>query len=547
MASPIEEIKKEIASCADGNLNPSEITLEAAPTFQAQKFDLAAAIGFLLASKTKTPPLDAATKVAQKITASQSGLIEHCEARAPGFLNIKLAPEALRQIQDQVLSEQSGYPQNLKPGSARSILLEFCSANPTGPLHFGHARGAVLGDTLSRILSRCGVAVTKEYYINDLGKQIERLGESLKARFHQERLGQKDFPFPEDGYHGDYLQTMAREIPIEEGKGWTKAQFSDFAKSKNLKTIEEDLSHLKIEFSRWFPESALHAQGKVQATLETLKQKGLVEEKEGALWLVTEELKEKDKERVLRKADGSTTYFASDLAYHQDKYAREPDLLINVLGADHHGYIPRLRAGIKALGYDAAKLEFVLVQMVRLKKDGQFLTLSKREGEYLTMREVIEEVGVDAIRFFLNSRTPNAQLDFDLDLAKKHTAENPVYLIQYAHARVASIKKEKEARSVHWDVAFSLPENDPKTRALIVQLGLLPGVLNNCAKHLATHHLTNYLLDLARLFNGYYETHYVLSEKDPALALARYNLCLAAQQVIANGLSILGISAPDQM
>lgn len=544
----LEEIKKEITRSSNGLLHEDEVAIEATPAHLAQDFDISSPLGFLLSKKIKKPPHEATQGLIAALNHLKPVFLEKIGFLSPGFVNIKLTTQALKEIQNKIFAEKDDYPKTSFSLIPSPVLLEYCSANPTGPLHFGHVRGVVLGDTLSRILRHLGVPVTREYYINDVGRQIERLGDSIKARFYQEVLGQSDYPFPEDGYKGSYVKDLGLAIDKDLGCQWTNQDFAVYGQEKILNTIKNDLTLLNIEFDSWMNESYLHKSNRVLDLIHEFKAKGLTEQKEGALWFQSSEFAANDKERVLQKSNGATTYFASDLAYHKEKFERGFKTLVDIWGADHHGYVPRVRAGVAALGFETTSLRVILVQMVRLKKEGRFVALSKREGEIVTLAQVLNEVGPDAIRFFLNSRTPTSQLDFDLDLAKRQAPENPVYLIQYAHARISSIKKEKEIRKISWNEKSNpLPEMDLKTREILVRLGLLSETLKNAAQELAPHGLANYLVELARLFHGYYETHPVLSEKDSTKALARFELCCAVQTVLKVGLKLLGISAPEKM
>ncbi|MBI4064328.1 MAG: arginine--tRNA ligase [Elusimicrobia bacterium] len=551
----LDELRRLIVRAGENRLSLPEIMAEIPPEFLRRESDVAVAAGFLLAKKNKGgKPLDLVGRLLENIPPSP--LIEKGSVHPPGYLNLKLSSGAFLELIDQILTQGDQYPQNFPwqtLGVPDQVLLEFCSANPTGPLHFGHARGSVLGDTLARIWRHLGVKVTTEHYINDIGTQIERLGASLSARYQQEVLGRPEAAVPQDGYHGDYLKTLAKKLPSGLDPADTK-KFAELGKEELLGLIKGQLKELGIRFDLWSPESALHENGKVTGIIEDLKRKGYVAEKDGALWFTAKGLSEEDKERVLKRSDGRTTYFASDLAYHQDKFSRAPSgPVINIWGADHHGYVPRMKLGIEALGLEAKRFEVILVQMVRLFRAGQPVTLSKRAGETMTPGEIIEEVGLDALRFFLNARSPNAQLDFDLDLAKKTTPENPVYLIQYAHARICSIEREKATRGVSWPQEKLVPgsnfslENDPKTRELAVSLLFFSEALLASALRRSPHHLASYLIDLARTFNGYYETHPVLAESSQELAFGRFRLCLAAKQILATGLNLLGVSHPERM
>ncbi|MBI4369504.1 MAG: arginine--tRNA ligase [Elusimicrobia bacterium] len=553
MDSIISRLQYLISRAAPSALSPSDLVPALSPEHLRGQFDLSWPVGFLLATKMKGQrPLDLAQQTLRQLPSND--LIQEASVAPPAYLNIRLNQQAHRRIIEEILTSGSSYPQQTswqKRGAPPSALLEFCSANPTGPLHFGHARGAILGDTLARLLRHCGARVTTEYYINDIGRQVELLGQSLIARYHEKISGAQAPPaaIPPDGYGGDYLIKIAQELPADLNTADSEF-FQNFAKNKILSLIRQDLDRLHISFDRWLAESEIHAGGGVTQTLQRLDKEGHAQIKDGALWFVAQGLSDEDKERVLRRWDGRTTYFASDLAYHEDKLRREQNLLINIWGADHHGYVARMRLGLEALGHDPKKLSVILVQMVRLLREGKPLTLSKRGGDYVTLGDIAAECGEEALRFFMNSRSPNAQLDFDLDLAKKQAPENPVYLIQYAHARIASIIREKAARNINWPNLVQpteLFEDDPKSRELSCHLALMPETILTSVNRLSPHYLAAYLIDLARLFHGYYETHPVLSQANAALARSRFDLCLATRQVIANGLGLLGISAPEKM
>ncbi|MEK7288252.1 MAG: arginine--tRNA ligase [Elusimicrobiota bacterium] len=550
--SILDYLRQALVTAAGQSGTGEALPLEAPPEHIRQDFDLSCPIGFALAAQN---PGQKPLALAQKILNNWSALefVEKAGVHPPAYFNVRLNAKALAEVVDQVLEEQERYPSQISwknQNLPASVLLEFCSANPTGPLHFGHARGAILGNTLFRIWRHLGIEVQCEYYINDIGTQIERLGCSLAARYRQEILGEREISFPEDGYGGEYLSELARRLPKGLDPGNAK-QFADLAKKEMLELIKKDLKELDVSFDRWYPESSLHAGGQVARILGRLKASGHVEEKEGAWWFVSKGLSDEDKERVLKRSDGRATYFAGDLAYHEDKLSRGHALALNIWGADHHGYVPRVKLGLEALGLPAKNFDAILVQMVRLVRDGAPVKLSKRAGEYLTLGEILGEVGRDALRFSLNSRSPNAQMDFDLELAKKKAMENPVFLVQYAHARICSIAREKETRGVAWpeESADQAPplEEDRKTRALVVALALFSEALLLSAKRRSPHYLTNYLIDLAGSFHSYYETHPILSQSNSAMAFSRWRLCLAVRQVLSTALSLLGVSAPDKM
>ncbi|MFC1522257.1 arginine--tRNA ligase [Elusimicrobiota bacterium] len=552
-----EEIKKAISK-ASADLIPADlITLEKSPDFLAQNFDLSFPAGFIILKasrgKVKGDPLSLAQGLADKINSEKPELIESAQASKPGYVNLKLAPKVFNDAINLFLTDEGKVPgfDPKNSGLPQSVLLEFVSVNPTGPLHFGHVKGSILGDTLARLFSFLNVKVVKEYYINDVGGQIEKLGASLQAYYKREVLGVAA-DVPEGGYQGDYLKDMALGLSGD-SESWQAPRFAEFAMEKVLGIIKSDLSAMEIIFDIWARESVLHDSGKVGVVLDELEKKGCAAQKDGALWFVDEAKgKEADKECVLRKSDGRPTYLTSDLAYHREKFLRGFDCLINIWGADHHGAEKRLRRGLKSLGIDHGKLKVILVQMVRLVRDGNVLTMSKREGSVISAIQVLDEVGRDSIRFFMNLRTANAQMDFDLDFAKKKNTENPVYLTQYAHARVCSITKECEKRGVKLPAAdellgVSCAETDQKAKELKSDLLLFWNALLESARDYSTHQVALYLVSLARSFHSYYETHSILHAPSDEVRSERLKICLAAKAAIKTGLGILGVSAPEKM
>jgi len=467
-------------------------------------------------------------------------------------------------------------------GLGKRVLLEFVSANPTGPLHMGHGRGAALGGALANLLRATGHEVTTEYYINDAGRQMKLLAESVKACCRK-LLGQPDVEFPEDGYRGAYVEELAQKLiakaeaeKLDPMLAHLERLCTEEAYRLLLDEIKSDLQGFGLHFDTWFSERGLFETGTVDRTLEVLKAKGHLFEQDGALWFRSTVFGD-DKDRVVRKQDGEFTYLASDIAYHQDKLGRGYDLLINIWGADHHGYIPRMQAAVEAFGYPKDRLKVILVQIVNLLRGGQRVTMSKRAGELITLREVVEEVGADAAKFIFLTRRADSQLDFDLELAKQQSAENPVYYVQYAHARVASLFRVAAERgiavpstgSVDWTVL-----NSPDDLDLIKSLSEYPALLEASAQAMEPHRLTYYLQDLAARLHAYYYKHRILPpmlerELDsqdhlkpvaleaeqgrkgetltPALTAARLCLFRSVQTVIRNGLGILGVTAPERM
>jgi arginyl-tRNA synthetase len=530
--------------------------------------DIACNIALILAKPLKKAPRAIAQELQKTLETSLPDLIEAITIAGAGFLNFRWSAGALRQELQSVLDQRQRYGGGAE-GTNQKVLLEFVSANPTGPLHVGHGRGAALGDSLALILAHLGYGVTREYYINDAGNQVQMLAESVRARCLE--LAGKHVELPEQGYHGDYIKDIAKDYIASHADGADDlSAILSFSLRQMLKDIEKDLNDFGVRFDSWFSEASVVQKGLVEKHVAALKQNGYVQEYDGAVWFVApgeeQEEKDRDKDRVLRRKDGRWTYFATDVAYHADKFERGYKRLIDIWGADHHGYVPRVKGSLQALGFDASGLHVVLYQLVSLSRGGVPVSMSKRTGDFITMREVLEEVGRDACRFFFALRGPNTALEFDLELAKKHTEENPVYYLQYAHARICSIFKKFKAdvelmphlRSI---VAEMFPglSNDPvmsgidlsllkakEERELIKRLAFFPQVLHTCAENDSPHPLANYLLALGRQFHFFYDHHRVLGE-DPALTHARLALLDAVREILRLGLSLLGVSAPDSM
>lgn len=435
----------------------------------------------------------------------------------------------------------------------KKVLIEFVSANPTGPLHIGHGRIAAFGDALARLLEWVGYDVEREYYVNDVGTQMELLGKSVFARYME--LKGKEYLFPEDGYRGEYIYEVARELECRYGdKLFTVSEAEalklsqEVAEEVIMEWIREELSAFGVRFDRYIYEKDLYREGKVEKALETLREKGFVYHKEGAVWFKSTAFGD-EKDRVVVRASGATTYFASDIAYHLGKFRRGYDLILDIWGADHHGYVKRLEAAIKALGYDVERLKVILVQLVNLLRGGKRVSMSTRAGEFAALREVIEEVGPDATRFFMLLRRAESPLDFDLELAKAQSEENPVYYVQYAHARISSIFKKAQERGIKVpnlaDVDLS-PLKFPEERSLAKMIGIFPEILEEAVQNFEPHPLTVYLLSLAKVFHGYYNRHRVLGTEERLLQ-ARLALAYAVKTVIKNGLYILGVKAPEEM
>jgi arginyl-tRNA synthetase len=504
--------------------------------------DVACNLALLLAKPLKKSPRALAEELRKTVDGSLSQVGGTTIAGA-GFLNFSWKLTTLQTETQAILREGNRYGRRADT-AGKKILVEFVSANPTGPLHVGHGRGAALGDSLALILSHLGYAVTREYYVNDAGNQVQMLGQSVLARAAE--WEGKTVAFPENGYHGDYVRELAKEfLAATPAPERTVEKATAFAVAKMTTSIQRDLEAFGVHFDSWFSEASLVKKGLVEKYLKLLSQKGHVKEEEGALWFVASGSEEsKDKDRVLKKRDGQWTYFATDIAYHADKYERGYDRLIDIWGADHHGYVPRVKGSVEALGHDPAKLHVILNQMVALTRNGVPVVMSKRAGEFVTLRDVLDEVGKDACRFFFAMRGPNTALDFDLELAKKHTVDNPVYYLQYAHARISSIYRQG---GVTLDSAPPLQLLvEKEERDLMKRLALFPQVLSICAQEDSPHPLANYLMQLARQFHYFYDKHRVLSD-NPALTQARLGLLSAVRSILQTGLGLLGVSAPESM
>lgn len=531
--------------------------------------DLATTVAMALAASEKRAPHDIAQIIADNLSARDQ-LFERVEIVRPGFLNLTVKPAVWLEVLREIERQGAAFGTSTL-GAGKRVLVEYVSANPTGPLHVGHGRGAAVGQALARLLKAVGYDVVSEYYINDAGRQMKLLGASVFARVQE--LAGKTVTFPEEGYHGVYIRDVAERIQQSEGArlasfppAEAEQRCRDLAYQALLQLIREDLTALGIEFESWFSEASLLASGAVERAFADLKQQDLLFENEGALWFRSSKFGD-EKDRVVRKQDGECTYLASDIAYHRDKLQRGYDLLIDVWGADHHGYIPRMQAVMQAYGHPKERLQVVLVQLVKLLRGGEEVKMSKRSGEFITMREVLDEVGADAAKFFFLMRDSKTHLDFDLELAKQRSADNPVYYVQYAHARISSLGRVAAARGIlcpsaaEADLAML---TDPDELGLIRKLSAYPEVLGASAEAFEPHRLTYYLQQLAALLHTFYNKHRILppaadqepqenqeasaaEEISPKVTVARLVLMRAVQQVIKNGLGVLGISAPEQM
>ena len=514
--------------------------------------DLASNLALVLAKQAGQKPRDLAAELREEVL--QRGTeVQDIEIAGPGFMNIFCTPGFWQQTVHAVQDAGDAYGQSNMGQDAR-LQIEYVSANPTGPLHIGHGRGAAVGDSLARILRCSGHQVCTEYYLNDAGRQMQILGTSIAYRV-RELLGQA-VDFPENHYQGEYIREMAQEllenhpVPLAElSQEELHSVCREYGLQRILEGIREDLHAFRVEHQVWFSEQSLLDKGRVEATLNDLHQRGLAYEQDGALWFASTTFGD-DKDRVLRKSDGDLTYFASDIAYHADKFARGFDTVVDVWGADHHGYVPRMKGAVQALGRSEEDLHVVLVQLVNLLRDGVQVSMSTRAGTFETLTDVCSEVGVDAARFIFLSRKSDSHLDFDLELVKRQSMDNPVYYVQYAHARINSVlRKGAERGYAPRPVSASeLSQLDtPEDRELLQQVDRFPEIVQGAARTLSPHHVCYYLQDLAGLLHRYYNTHSVLYAESEHRLQARFNLLLAVRQVLRNGLDLLGVSAPEQM
>ena len=492
----------------------------------------------------------AADLVASLREEDRQGRIASLEVAGPGFVNIFLSEEVWRETLARAIADGPRYGSS-RAGEGHAVHLEFVSANPTGPLHVGHGRGAAVGDALARILEFTGYRVVREYYINDVGNQMDNLGRSLLTRY-REACG-KVSAFPEDGYRGRYMVELAEAVRGEVGDRYADAPDDDAlpffrkeAGERILRGIREDLCAFRVSYDRWFPEQELHDGGEVAAAVDRLRAAGQVYESEGATYFRSMELGD-EKDRVLVRGDGRTTYFAADIGYHSRKFREGYSRVIDIWGADHHGYVSRMRAALTGLGEDEGRLTVLLIQFVTLIREGKAVQMSTRTGEFVTLREVLDEVGVDAARFFYLLRSYHTHLDFDLTLAKTQSRNNPVYYVQYVHARICSIFREAEARGEtpgeHPPLSIlTLPEE----ARLMKAVARFPDVVAECARTLEPHRIPFYLMEVADLFHAFYHQHRFLGET-PERTQARLALALAVRTVVATGLSLIGVTAPERM
>lgn len=530
-----------------GELNSSELPpLLLEPPKQREFGDLSTNVAMLWAKSAKKPPRAIAETILKNID-DPDGVLARREIAGPGFLNFTFAPKFyLAQLRALAAGEQDA----LDIGRGERVQIEFASVNPTGPLHVGHGRVAVIGDVLARLHQAAGFAVEREYYVNDAGNQMENLGRSILARYH-EAFGET-VEFPADGYPGDYVKDIAAEIKQQYGDKFLREGdigfFREYGGRALLDTIRTQLRNFGIEFDVFFSEKAMRERGEVTQAMEVLRARGLLYTADGAEWYRSTQFGD-DKDRTVVKSDGELTYFASDIAYHRNKYERGFHKLINVWGADHHGYVPRLKAAMQGLGFDPETLHVVLVQMVQLTRGGEPVRMGKRSGEFVALEDVLAEVGRDAARFFFLMRKSDSHLDFDLELAKRQSSDNPVFYVQYAHARVSSIFEQAAKNGIALDGLHGAPVGRlelAEELELIRSMIQFNDVLEESVRELEPHRLVFYLLDLAGQFHRYYNRTRVILE-DVDLSRARLLLIENVQKTVRRGLEILGVDAPMKM
>ena len=548
-------IKKIIHAALEKAQQAGELELSSFPDIVVENpkdekmGDFSTNVAMTLARSERKSPKVIAESVARYL---KNGELSQAEIAGPGFINIKMSQEFfLERLRNAVtLGEDFGQSD---AGQGTKVLIEFVSANPTGPLHVGHGRGAAVGDALARILKKAGYDLSTEYYINDVGNQMNFLGRSTWLRY-RELLGEA-IEFPEDHYRGEYIKDIASAIVEQKGDEFLNKPedeclpfFRKFTKDNILEGIKKDLSEFRVTFDNWFSEESLYEDESVEKAVEWLRGEGHIYEKDGAVWLKSSAFDD-DKDRVIVKSTGERTYFCSDIAYHQNKINRGFKKLINLMGADHHGYVPRMAAVLEAMGYDKDIFKILLVQFVSLLRAGEKVSMSTRSGEFETLADVVGEVGVDAARYFFLMRSSDTHLDFDLELAKKETPDNPVFYIQYAHARICSIFRTAEEKGVVWDRSADVdlsPLNEKEEFAIIRAILAFPEIVEKSAKTLEVHRISHYLLDLVSRFHGYYSRHRVISD-DKSLTLARLFLLDALRITIRNGFELMGISSPEKM
>lgn len=571
-----QQVRQRILAAIEQAVSAGELPAAPVPDFHVEvpgdrsHGDLAANAAMVSARAFRLAPRQIAEKILSHLSLKDS-FLEKAEVAGPGFLNFFLSPAYYAAVVAEILEKGPAYGRS-DFGKHEKVMVEFVSANPTGPMHMGNARGGALGDCLASVLDAAGFDVWREFYVNDAGNQIEKFAISLEARYLQLFLGEDAVPFPEDAYHGDDIREHAAAFAKIHGDAYVRADertrrdaLVQYALPLNLEKMHRDLEKYRIVYDQWFRESTVHEDGELQETLQILQDKGLTYEKEGALWYKNTEVltarllkegksqKEIDKlelkDDVLVRANGHPTYFAADIAYHRNKFMRGFSRCIDVWGADHHGHVARMKGAMDAVGCDGDKLEIVLIQLVRLMRDGEVVRMSKRSGKAIQLADLLDEVPVDAARFFFNLQSASNRMDFDLDLAIEQSAQNPVYYVQYAHARICSIFKKLAEQGI--SPRSCTPSElalltAPEEKELIRHLAAYPGELVAAAQSLDPARVTRYSMELATLFHKFYNSCRVMVDSEP-LMQARLSLCDAARTTLRNALTLLKIDAPESM
>lgn len=547
-------LKKIVDECFRAGINEGLWSNGAADKYTVEvpkhenQGDFSTNIALVLAGIEKKNPREIAALIADRLKQEQQ-LIDSVDVAGPGFINLTIRDAVWQHLLGEIESRGEAFGRS-EIGLNRRVMVEFVSANPTGPLSIGHGRQAILGDGIARLLEATGHEVFREYYYNDAGRQMRVLGESARARY-LELLG-REHAFPEDGYQGEYIYDIAKRLIETKGKSLVESDSIEPFKLAAERSIFEDISatlaRMGITFDNYYNEQSLYEDGHVDSVIKELTDKGLVYEKDGATWFKTTELGQ-EKDRVIIKSSGEPTYRLPDIAYHREKFKRNFDWLVDIFGSDHIATVPDVKAGIEALGYDSSRITVILHQFVTLMRDGKQVKMSTRKANFITVDELLDEVGVDAARFFFMMRKPDSQLEFDLDLATKQSQENPVYYVQYAHARVCSILRQADDRGVEvvasTDADLSLLI-EPEEIGLLKQMGAFPTLIESAALDLEPYRVIFYLMELAGQFHSYYNKHKVISD-DAALSRSRLCLVNELRTVFGNGLKIVGLSAPEQM
>ena len=559
MATPmvLHTVRELVSQAVQQAQNDGLLQLETTPEIQIERpgklenGDFATSLPLRLARATRINPLQLAESLVQLIPACDE--IEKVVAAHPGFINFYLKDSWVQKQLEEVRRAGNDYGTG-DLGQGQKMMVEYVSVNPTGPVHVGHARGAVLGSALANILSAAGYRVTQEYYVNDAGTQMQAFYGSVYARYLQS-LGQ-EAAMPANGYAGEYIADLAEEIAESEGTrfiGMDEAQalreMGDIAREKMIDLIRDDLTQIGVGFDNWFSERTLFDQGDYDRALQVLKDKEFLSERENAVWFNSTQLGD-DKDNVVIRSSGEPTYFASDIAYHYNKFVvREFQSVVDIWGADHQGHVPRMKSAVAALGIEPERLTVLISQMVTLKRGDEVVRASKRTGDFVTLRELTDEVGADACRYFFLARTPSTQMEFDLELAKQESSENPVYYVQYGHARIASILNSAREQNIDWSPGDVSLLTHPSELSLIRTMLRLPELVEQMARALEPHQLPHYTMELATAFHWFYENCRVISshEEDAQMNLARLKLVESAQIVFRRSLELMGMSAPERM